>query len=213
MEELLRLGARSVPVVSKNDKFVFAQIIRDVVDFLELEDGSAPEMSPVELAGCYDGILETAVRLVRQMPDGHLEHELPNRPRSWRVLMHHVFQIPKAFLDMEQKGETLTYESLTASPPDSLRTSADIADFGEVVRDRFRNWWKGSKGQDFSNEVPTYFGGTSRHEMLERTVWHSTQHVRQVTSLLERAGVTPDRPLTKADIRGLPLTEAVWDET
>ena len=45
MEELLRLGARSVPVVSKNDKFVFAQIIRDVVDFLELEDGSAPEMS------------------------------------------------------------------------------------------------------------------------------------------------------------------------
>ena len=110
--------------------------------------------------------------------------------------MHHVFQIPKAFLDMEQKGETLTCESLTASPPDSLRTSADIADFGEVVRDHFRNWWKGSKGQDFSNEVPTYFGGTSRHEMLERTVWHSTQHVRQVASLLDQAGVTPDEKKT-----------------
>jgi hypothetical protein len=60
--------------------------------------------------------------------------------------------------------------------------------------------------------VPTYFGGTTRHEMLERTVWHSAQHVRQIASLLDRAGVAPDRPLTADDIRGLPLTEMVWDE-
>ena len=82
-----------------------------------------------------------------------------------------------------------------------------------VAGKRFKTWWNEAEGKDFSGDVPTYFGSTSRHEMLERTVWHSTQHVRQVTSLLERAGVTPDRPLTKADIRGLPLTEAVWDET
>ncbi len=48
--------------------------------------------------------------------------------------------------------------------------------------------------------------------MLERTVWHSTQHVRQIASLLDRAGVAPERPLTPADIRGLPLTDTVWDE-
>ncbi|MCZ6772716.1 MAG: NrdH-redoxin, partial [Proteobacteria bacterium] len=68
------------------------------------------------------------------------------------------------------------------------------------------------EGQDFSGEVSTYFGATSRHEILERTVWHSTQHVRQVASLLDQAGVMPDRPLTQNDIRGLPLTEHVWDE-
>ena len=60
--------------------------------------------------------------------------------------------------------------------------------------------------------VPTYFGATTRHEMLERTVWHSTQHVRQIASLLEQAGVTPDRPLTTDQIRGLPLTDKVWDD-
>ena len=36
MEELQRLGARSLPVVSRGDKFVFAQVIKDVVDFLKL---------------------------------------------------------------------------------------------------------------------------------------------------------------------------------
>jgi hypothetical protein len=33
-----------------------------------------------------------------------------------------------------------------------------------------------------------------------------------VGSLLEQAGVTPDRPLTAGDIEGLPLTEKIWDE-
>ncbi len=213
MADLRRLGARSVPIVSKGDKFVFAQIIKDVVNFLELEDDTAPELAPEELSERYDGILETAIRLIRQMPDDRLEDELPNRPRSWRVLMHHVFQIPTAFLNMEENSETLTYEDLVAPPPENLTISADIAEFGQEVRARFQNWWKGAEGQDFSGEVSTYFGGTSRHEMLERTVWHSTQHVRQVASLLDQAGVTPDRPLTQNDIRGLPLTEKVWDES
>lgn len=54
-----------------------------------------------------------------------------------------------------------------------------------------------------------YFGATSRHEMLERTVWHSTQQVRQVASLLEQAGVTPDRPFYRGQWAA-PLTWMVW---
>ena len=50
-------------------------------------------------------------------------------------------------------------------------------------------------------------------EMLERTVWHTTQHVRQLASLLEQSGLRPDAPLTSEDIEGLPLTDQVWDET
>ena len=212
MAELQRLGARSVPVVARGGEFVFAQVIRDVVDFLGLADDTAPVLSPEELAARYDGILETAIRLVRQMPDNRLDDELPNRPRAWRVLMHHIFQIPTAFLTMEETGKELTHEELVAPPPANMRTSADIADFGEALRDRFAGWWEGARDEDFARRVPTYFGGTSRHEMLERTVWHSTQHVRQLASLLEQAGIVPDRPLGADDLRGLPLTDRIWDE-
>lgn len=212
MAELTRLGARSVPVIAKGEKFAFAQVISDVVQFLELADDTAPALPPGELAKRYDHILETAIRLIRQMPNDCLERELPNRPRSWRVLMHHVFQIPMAFLDMEETGKTLAFENLVAPPPPHLRTSADIAAFGEVVREQFKEWWSGTGDRDFDTNVSTYFGQTSRHEMLERTVWHSAQHVRQVASLLEQAGVIPDQPLAASDIRGLPLTETIWDE-
>ena len=213
MAELRDLGARSVPVVSRGARFVFAQVIKDVVDFLDLSDDTAPELSPADLAARLDRILEGAIRLTRQMPDERLEDVLPNRPRSWRVLMHHVFQIPVAFLDMDEHGRTLTYESMTAPPPDGMRSSAAIADHGEKVRARCSAWWSRAAGSDFSGEVPTYFGGTTRHEMLERTVWHTAQHVRQVASLLERAGVAPDRPLGGEELRGLPLTDKVWDES
>ena len=208
--QLEALGARSVPVVSRGDQFVYAQVIKEVVDFLQLEDDTDPVLTPAQLFERYNHVLDTAIRLTRQMPDDCLPRELPNRPRSWRVLLHHVFQIPVAFLDMESSGETLTYENMVAPPPDDMISCSAIADFGGDVQKRFRGWWSSAAGADFSVSVPTYFGSTSRHEMLERTVWHSTQHVRQVASLLEQAGVTPDRPLTSEDIDGLPLTDVIW---
>ncbi len=199
--------------MSRGKDFVFAQVIKDVVDFLGLADDTRPELSPAELAARYRRVLETAVRLTRQMPDGELANELPNRPRSWRVLMHHLFQIPNAFLDMDESGTPMRYEDLTAPPPDDMRSSARIAEFGERTRERFDRWWEAVSGEDFERELKVYFGATSRHEMLERTVWHTTQHVRQLASLLEQAGVQPDAPLSAADIAGLPLTDKVWDET
>ena len=212
LAQLQALGARSVPVVSKGDKFVFAQVIKDVVEFLGLSDDTAPQLTPDQLKARYLGILDKAVSFVRAMPDDQLERQLPNRPRSWLVLMHHVFQIPTAFLDMEVDGTAFTYERMVAPPPEDMVSSAAIAKFGEEVRKRFAVWADGSANSDFECKVQTYFGETSRHELLERTVWHSTQHVRQVASLLEQAGVEPPGEVTAADIRGLPLTDKIWDE-
>jgi hypothetical protein len=101
---------------------------------------------------------------------------------------------------------------MVAPPPEDMTTGAAIAGFGEAVRERFAGWWARRSGADFTQRVDTYFGGTSRHEMLERTVWHSAQHVRQLAALLESIGIAPDRPLGAAEIRDLPLTDKIWDE-
>jgi len=192
MAELQALGARAVPIVSRDNDYVYAQ--------------------PAQLIERYNHILKVAIDLVTQMPDEALTNQLPNRPRSWLVLMHHLFQIPVAFLDTELTGETLTYEKLTAAPPDDIKRSDQIAAFGGAVRDRFNAWGEQAAGEDFSPALPTYYGEVSRHEVLERTVWHSTQHVRQVASLLALAGVQTDIGLTAADLVGLPLTDKIWDE-
>lgn len=212
LERLRALGARSVPVVARGGQFVFAQVIKDVVDFLQLQEDTGPTLSPAQLAARYERVLAAAVSSVRQMPDGALGNMLPDRPRSWRVLMHHVFQIPAEFLDALAQNRPLSYEGLVAEPPAEMIGAGQIAAFGESVRGRFAAWWRESgQGLDFSQPFAAYFGTTTLHEMFERTVWHSTQHVRQVQSLLERAGIAPADPLGPEVIRGLPLTEKVWD--
>ena len=211
MARLRALGARSVPVVARGGRYVFAQVIKDVVEFLGLDEAAGPALSARALLDRCPAILAAGLRHVRQMPDGRLADELPNRPRSWRVLMHHVFQIPAAFLDFEDGEAPFTYENLTAPPPDALRTSADVAAFGERVLARFTEWAARVRDEDFSRPAATYFGETTRHELLERTVWHTAQHVRQLASLLEQAGIEPDAPLGSAELAGLPLTDRVWD--
>ena len=65
-----------------------------LIEFLELDEDPSPELTPKELALRFKEILKIAVSLVHQFPDVSLDNELPNRPRSWKVLLHHVFQIP-----------------------------------------------------------------------------------------------------------------------
>jgi hypothetical protein len=210
MAELRRLGARSVPVVARGGSFVFAQLIGDVVEFLGLDIKTGPQLAPDDLVRRLDFVLAAAQRYTLQMPPSAMERQLPDRPRSYRVLLHHVFQIPAAFIDA-MAGGTLSYENMVAEPPEDMRTPAAIAQFGQQVRGRVAGWWAGLAERSGTQPVGTYYGVQPMHEVLERTTWHSAQHVRQIASLLEQLGIPPDRPLTKSELQGLPLPEKVWD--
>ena len=201
-----------MPVVSRGGKFVFAQLIKDVVQFLDIKEDVGPKLSPTELVERADFIWESAIRYCKQMPDTSLDKELPNRPRSYRVLMHHIFQVPTCFLEARASGDVMSYERLVAPPPEGCETSNGIAQFGENLRAEFAAWAKNEGEKLGQGKMPTYYGEQPTHEVLERTVWHSTQHVRQVMSLLEREGVKVDQPLGKDAIAGLPLTDKVWDD-
>ncbi len=210
LAELRRLGARSVPVVSRGDEFVFAQSIRDVVAFLGLDAEPGPDLSPQKLVERLDLILRAAQRYTLQMPETELETAQPNRPRSYRALLYHIFRIPDAFLEMT-RGKTLSYEMLVTPPPLDMRTTRDVAAYGEGVRQGIWAWWSARDDKTCTEHVPTYYGAQSLHEVLERTTWHPCQHVRQLMTLLERLGIQPDQPLTAEDLSGLPLPEGVWD--
>ena len=210
LAELRRLGARSVPVLSRGDDYVFAQNIGHVVKFLGLNEATGPVLPPDQLVARLDLFLATAIRLVAQMPDAHLPTEVPNRPRSYQVLSHHIFRIPEVFLEVAG-GATLTYEALAVPPPPEMRGFAAIAAFGETVRADLAAWWAAKADKSGRETLQTYYGPQSLHETLERTTWHSGQHVRQWIMLLGMAGVTPDRPLAEADYAGLPMPMNAWD--
>jgi len=210
LDELRRLGARSVPVLSRGDDYVFAQNIGHVVKFLGLNEATGPVLSPDQLIQRLQGFLDAAIRMIPQMPDTKLSTEVPNRPRSYRVLGHHIFRIAETFLEVAD-GATLAYEKLTSRPPDSMQTTADIVDYGAGVKRRLTGWWAAKPDKSGREPVQTYYGQQMLHEYLERTTWHVGQHVRQWVMLLDMAGISADRPPGGADFADLPMPSQVWD--
>ncbi len=210
LAELRRLGARSVPVLSRGDDWVFAQNIGHVVKFLGLNEATGPVLSAVELMRRLELFMSTAVQIIPLMPDDRLELHVPNRPRSYRVLGHHIFRIPEALLEVVA-GATLSYEMLTAAPPAGMETSADIAAYGQRVLGQVRAWWDAKPDKAGREAVETYYGRQLLQEYLERTTWHCGQHVRQWDMLLRMAGITPATTLHEPDFAGLPMPSSVWD--
>jgi len=197
--------------LSRGDKFVFAQNIAQVVEFLKLNEKTGPVLSPAQLIERMTRFIDAARLLVPLMPDGRLDIEVPNRPRKYRVLAHHMFRIPESFVEIAG-GEFFSEKlPVATSDPDDMASTAALAAYGGRVRDKVQAWWRDTPDKAAQQIVQTYYGPQKLHEVLERSTWHIGQHTRQWTMLLDIAGVQFERPLGDADFADLPMPKQVWD--
>lgn len=210
MQTLENLGARSIPVITQGKEFVFAQDIDVLANFVGIELDRI--MLPMdELVKRIDSLLTAALRYLAQLPDTVLTINLPGRDRSYLDLGFHVFVIPIAFLDAI-RGKELTYEHFERRPPADILDTDDLIAFGKQVREQVHDWWQSTGQTDMPETVLTYYGEHSSHSVLERTAWHTAQHVRQLMELVSQQGIAPDIPLADAELAGLPLPEEIYDD-
>ena len=208
---MARIGARSIPVLSRGDEFVFAQNIAQVVEFLKLDEKTGPVLSPAQLVDRMDRFIGAALEIIPLMPDDKLDTEVPNRPRKYRVLAHHMFRIPEAFVEVA--GGTFFGQGLPTevTRPEDMASTAALAAYGQGVREKVAAWWRGKADKSCKETVQTYYGPQSLHEVLERATWHIGQHCRQWMMLLDMAGVRFERPLADRNFVDLPMPKQVWD--
>lgn len=210
--DLEALGVRLVPIVARGSDWANGAVFRDVARVAGFEWGGHRMLEPAELVARIDTILGAAHRFAAQIPVAELDSMLPGRPRSYRQLAFHVFQIPDVFLDRVEHDAPYTYEALISQLPSQLETREDLLGYGARVRTRLNGWWRGvGRDTDFSQPGKVYYGEVSLHEVLERTAWHAGQHTRQLMLTLEKLGIAPSEPLVDADFAGLPMPEQVWD--
>ena len=197
-------------MLSRGDEWIFAQNIAHVVKFLGLNEPTGPVLSPSELMERLDLFIRTAIQIVPQMPDTRLSTEVPNRPRSYLALGHHLFRVPEVLREVAD-GATLTTKMLMDGPPDDMRTSAALGIYGQRVLAALHVWWDSRQDKTALEIVQTYYGPQLLHELMERTTWHCGQHVRQWLMLLGMAGITPAVTLDDTAFGGLPMPSSVWD--
>jgi hypothetical protein len=211
--ELATLGVRSVPIVRRGADWANGQVLREVARVAGVAWSGAQMLAPAELAARLVAIQQAAQRLFAQIPDDKLGQMLPHRPRSYAQLAYHIFNIADAFLEHEVQGLPLKEGAYGRVPPPEMDTRAKILAYGQDVLARFEAWWGGpGRATDFSAKARVYYGDVTLHEYLERTTWHSGQHVRQLMMVLDLLGIAPDRPPGQELFAGLPMPDKVWDD-
>ena len=204
---------RNVPVVAKGERFVFGQNLEDVAEFVGLEGSGHTPLPPSELIKRWVIVLRAAQRFLRQIPAERLnERVIDNRDRSIRLMGHHVFRIGEAYLETVENGVEYWIQHANVPPADGTCVTGDeIARYGEQVIARLEKWWAGVADPSLAQKVKTYYGMQPLHQLFERSTWHSAQHARQLTAVLERMGIEPDGRLQPGELAGLPLPERLWE--
>ena len=205
--ELARLGVPAVPAVVVGERAVHGWNPRGVAELLGIPYREPVRLSPAELAGRLNRILALAQRATRQVPTEELGRPTPGRDRTVRQLAYHIFRLSLAYRDGVM-ARRLPKAWLDEDAPATLAHADAIAEYGERARAELAAWL--GHADACQGPVDTYYGPQAAHELLERTVWHAAQHLRQLHALLEGMGVAPDAPLTEADLAGLPLPREVW---
>ena len=212
-EDLQRFGVKLVPVVAKGDQWANGAVFRDVAKVAGFDYSSHKMLEPQVMADKIKSINYFAREFLDQIPEDKLDTLLPGRPRSYRQLVYHVFNIPDVFLDRVEHDKPYTYEALLSILPKDMKTKSDLMDYGNKVYERFDKWWNRDGDKvNFDQPGNVYYGEVNLHEVLERTGWHSGQHVRQINLLLkEKLSIDPKQTLDETIFEGLPMPKNIWD--
>ena len=206
-----RLGARSLPVLSRGDKFTFAQNLAQVVAFLKLDEKAGPVLSPSQLVERSLRFVDAALVIVPLMPEDRLETLTPGRPRSYARLAHHMFRIQEAFVEVAGGAFFAAALPGEVKHPEEMASTAALTDYGGRVRQKVDTWWATTPDKQAQAVVETYYGPQTLHEVQERATWHIAQHCRHWMMLLEMARIAFERPLADANFADLPMPTQVWD--
>jgi glutaredoxin len=208
MELLASRGIRSVPVVMRGEAFSFAQSLDDVARFLELGDNDAQRLPPDFLMERWFEVLAVARALVARTPPDHWDHEpVPDRPLL--AIATHVFRVPISFLACVEGG-VLDWVPVSMEPPAPGTDAAALRRLSEEAEAGLRRWWTALADKGCAWPVEKYDGIHSAHVFLERQVWHTAHHTRQLGNALEGLGVDVVGVVPDGLYRGLPMPERIW---
>ena len=205
--DLEAVGVPGVPATILGDRVVHGWNPKALAELVGVPYVEERRLPPAELARRLDTILAATQRALRQIPAEELGTKGPGRDRTVRQLGFHVFRVGASFVDTREQGH-LSEKWFGENPPAEMADGDALARHGDTVRRRLSAYF--AKPDWCEGSVSTYYGPQNTHAFMERTTWHTAQHLRQIYWLLDRMRVRADSPLTDADLEGLPFPKEVW---
>ncbi len=199
---------RQVPIVKRGDDWADAQDLDAIAKIVDIEYKA--EVLPVEeLYSRLDTVLDALVEYTEKLPVEKLDGPIANRPRSVGQLVFHAFSIPESFLEHQDGIPLKMYKSEPEWASESIEA---LSTYGQHIQARLHHWHENHADEcDWSETADVYYGSPTLHQYFERTVWHTSQHARQLEWILEeRCDIEADL-LDDELWEGLPMPQKVWN--
>ena len=197
------LALPSIPAVVHDGRSLPGVDLTGVAKLLGVEFNPAAALPADVLVERLRLVLGASMSLLRQFPRAHLADALPGRNRTCLALANHIVEIAAGFLSVAD-GRAFSAE-VSAAEPDVELEPPPLGKRAQGIADALA-----ASRLNPQRRVEAFFGQTTLHAVLERCAWHGAQHTRQLAALLEGLGIEPKRPLTAADLAGLPVPTDVW---
>lgn len=199
---------RQVPIVKRGDDWADAQDLDAVAKIVEIEYRA--DVLPVEeLYRRLDIVLDALVEYTGRLPVEKLDGPIANRPRTVGQLAFHAFSIPESFLEHHDGIPLKMYKS---EPEWASESVESLVTYGEHIRARLEHWHETHADEcDWSETADVYYGSPTLQQYLERTVWHTGQHARQLEWILEERCDIEAELLDDELWEGLPMPQKVWN--
>jgi glutaredoxin len=205
--EVVAAGVRGIPVVRRGDKFLYALYLDDLPAFLGLTC-EVERLSKPELLDRWLQVLECAQAIVHGFDEAELtQRAVPTKDRALRDLCQHVFQIPDAFLKSVGEGLVVEHEHTHALSDIGTREQLLVA--VDAAVDRCRRWIDDGGAAAIPDRLPTSHGPQGSLGMLERTVWHTAHHSRQLDIIAVSRG--REYRIAPSLYASLPMPGGIWD--
>ncbi|MBO0827809.1 MAG: glutaredoxin family protein [Streptosporangiales bacterium] len=202
LEELQARGIMTVPAVVVGDRWMTGWNPGELGELVGMPEEESP-VSPVELVTTVRLVLDAAIRAASQVPDDRWEMTHPRRERPLRELMRHLFHVVEVSVDADVLGVFPAQRWLNQIDVPTMTGRARLLRYGEAVRHKFDVWYAVVDTDMFERVIDADVGPRTLNQVLERTRLHAGQHLRQVYAFLEMCDVTPEAPVSEADLRRL----------
>jgi glutaredoxin len=207
MREVMAAGLRSIPAVRKGERFVYAQSLDDIAALLGVSRNHV-RLSNDLLAQRWDAVLEVTKDIVSLFDQGMLARPvILGRSRTISELSAHVYQVAESFL-RQVEDDTIDARAIYMAQLEGVDTPAGLLSYIEGIRADYRRWMHGGGVAALPKTLRTHYGVQPAAQVLERGVWHSTQHARQLDHVAAGMGAELRMPQTLYD--GLPLPKRLW---
>ncbi|TBY59750.1 hypothetical protein E0H39_25650 [Rhizobium leguminosarum bv. viciae] len=207
MEEVTRAGLRGVPAVRRANTYAYAQSLDDVAALLGVANKHT-KLSCDVLFSRWDDILEKTRAIVAAFDADVLQRPvIPQRDRTIRELCVHTFQVAESFL-RQVADDTIDARAIYLDPRPDIQTRADMLSYVDDVRCEYRNTFIPANSSAKPDYLNTHYGQQPFAQVLERGLWHTAQHARQLDHVA--AGIGFELQIPQALYLGLPIPNRLW---